>query len=511
MENTNQLLIIGNGFDLTADNSLKSTFKSFIESNYNNLLSNMNKIKDKKIECENESKDLNETQTYSVEKCLKRILFFKLKRGEEINEEKFLNDLIKNNIIEDEMKNSYKEFISLLNNISSKNTKFNIWTLYLTLYKDILKNWSDVESCINTFFMEKYDQLLNNNPSMFIEDAKIKKILNFLKKTDNISMLEYFNKFINYKRLDDPIEGVTIEEFFYCYFFIIKNNIHSYNLNEINDILKNELYDFEIEFNYYLVKGLNITDYKNNSSKLINKITLEQKFNLLNFNYTNPNSFNIDRSINVHGKLINFNEIESKLESIKNEKYMMLINKYTDKISYNQIKKGEKLIQLNNFISLNERKLLNIEIAKLIPNHPIIGISDTKISRQDKFIYSFTKTFRRMSILNKVNKSSNILLSHYINKVMFFGHSFSDADYPYFKTIFNKFNIFKNNISLIFYYINYGSKKDYDQNIKQIDKIYDLMFKYYKDINNTSSSFSDIIDKMQLEERISVVNIKNIV
>lgn len=129
----------------------------------------------------------------------------------------------------------------------------------------------------------------------------------------------------------------------------------------------------------------------------------------------------------------------------------------------------------------------------------IFGIDDTLIQEQDlnSELRLFSKTYRKM--VGK-NKPTRILPENINNaiKIKFYGHSLSEADYSYFQSIFDYYDLYGNtNVSLTFYY-----SEGYEQN----DDIYKLISSYGKTLNNKEQG-KNLIHKLLLENRLKIKKI----
>ena len=80
----------------------------------------------------------------------------------------------------------------------------------------------------------------------------------------------------------------------------------------------------------------------------------------------------------------------------------------------------------------------------------------------------------------------------------FYGHSLSAADYSYFQSIFDYYNLYSNsNISLNFYY---------SERHEQTDAIYRLINIYGKSLSNKEQG-KNLIHKLLLENRLNIIKI----
>ena len=128
----------------------------------------------------------------------------------------------------------------------------------------------------------------------------------------------------------------------------------------------------------------------------------------------------------------------------------------------------------------------------------IFGIDDTIVQSQDENfeIHKFSKTYRKMLYANaetRVLPTKDNLL-----EIKFYGHSLSEADYSYFQSIFDYYNLYENSkVSLIFYY---------SKGFEQTDKIYRLINTYGKTLSNKNQG-KNLTHKLLLENRLKIVEI----
>lgn len=129
----------------------------------------------------------------------------------------------------------------------------------------------------------------------------------------------------------------------------------------------------------------------------------------------------------------------------------------------------------------------------------IFGIDDSIIQSHEKNfeLHKFSKTYRKMLNTNAetciLPKKNNRLI-----EIKFYGHSLSEADYSYFQSIFDYYNIYENNkVSLIFYY---------SKGFEQMDEVYRLINTYGKTLINKEQG-KNLTHKLLLENRLKIVEI----
>lgn len=128
----------------------------------------------------------------------------------------------------------------------------------------------------------------------------------------------------------------------------------------------------------------------------------------------------------------------------------------------------------------------------------IFGIDDTIVQSQDENfeIHKFSKTYRKMLYANAESRvlptKDNPL------EIKFYGHSLSEADYSYFQSIFDYYNLYENNkVSLIFYY---------SKGFEQTDEVYRLINTYGKTLSNKDQG-KNLTHKLLLENRLKIIEV----
>ena len=129
----------------------------------------------------------------------------------------------------------------------------------------------------------------------------------------------------------------------------------------------------------------------------------------------------------------------------------------------------------------------------------IFGIDDTVIqSQEENFeLHKFSKTYRKMLI---ADAETSILpkIDNQMIEIKFYGHSLSEADYSYFQSIFDYYNLYKNNkVSLIFYY---------SKGFEQTDEVYRLINTYGKTLSNKDQG-KNLTHKLLLENRLKIIEV----
>ena len=142
----------------------------------------------------------------------------------------------------------------------------------------------------------------------------------------------------------------------------------------------------------------------------------------------------------------------------------------------------------------NHRCLQNCDASNVI-----FGIDDNLIQSQgaSSELRIFSKTYRKML---SADKYITVLPPNENNQIVikFYGHSLSEADYSYFQSIFDYYDLYKNsNVSLTFYY---------SKGFENSDKVYKLISIYGKSLTNQEQG-KNLIHKLLLENRLKIVEI----
>lgn len=217
--------------------------------------------------------------------------------------------------------------------------------------------------------------------------------------------------------------------------------------------LLNELHRFEKNFKEYLIGEVskNESTYHANSSLLIDRILPNSGNNrvyMMTFNYTIPKLKQINGyGTNVHGYIGDYH-----------------IDGQGDEI--------------------------------------IIGIDHAEIQASDSEKYMFTKTSRKLyykpTIVNQPlpNKST-------VSKIVFYGHSLDLADYSYFQSMFDFYDIYGSSIMLEFAYTKFN---EYEETIHP-EKVMKLLAKYGESMRSEPDKGKNLIHKLLLEHRLLISEI----
>jgi len=148
--------------------------------------------------------------------------------------------------------------------------------------------------------------------------------------------------------------------------------------------------------------------------------------------------------------------------------------------------------------------------------NPIFGIDNTEIGNDREFYY-LTKT-SRVLFNNTIKEEFKLPNKIEISKICFFGHSLARADYSYFQSIFDYYDIYNSEVKLEFKYYNYikdDEKLTNEEKEERKDEVKSNMHKsvieLMNDYGNTASNKSrgqNLLHKLILENRIKIVEVE---
>ncbi|MHB9652732.1 AbiH family protein (plasmid) [Enterococcus faecalis] len=132
----------------------------------------------------------------------------------------------------------------------------------------------------------------------------------------------------------------------------------------------------------------------------------------------------------------------------------------------------------------------------------IFGIDTSSIKGKNKEFLDLTKRYRKM-ILDAQSNSETKSLPKNVKSIKFFGHSLAKADYAYFRSIFDFYDIYASNVDIIFYYFNYNKNPDFLE--KQIESVYNLLDDYGQSFPGDLEKKGDnLVHKLSLEGRLKI-------
>ncbi|CAM3379856.1 bacteriophage abortive infection AbiH family protein [Lactobacillus gasseri] len=429
----NELLIIGNGFDLQC--KLKTKYTDFFSKKYG-----IDFLTEKYIE---------KFPEQTVIQCKQKAIDFFINVFKEklynLNVEKFIQS----------NSDSYGYLINYFKQIFRQN---------FSDFEPTLTNWDII-------FISSYVLMSNSDKFQWVDIEKM------IFKTVTIVFKNKKEIFSNSEFPNDQARMKFINIVQYCF----KDN------KDLSTSMLDSLKKFEKSFALY-IKNLiykSKDHYFKRSEKLLKYLT---------------SSYNEEI---VHLDVINFNY--SLDENIVNQ---MIHEKRFSNITFNSWTNIHGVASWNDSYTRSQINKLHSNYKRLAP--PIFGIdwhdiSDTTndIDFNDPRII-FTKSFRLID--NQVNnmRDKKHQFQKNINKIIFFGHSLGHADYSYFESLFDIYNIYDSNIELNFYYKK-GSSDFLDRLSAQktLEEIIKLLTSYGQ--TSTNQHGENIVNKLLLEQRLNLL------
>lgn len=396
---------------------------------------------------------------------------------------------------------------------SIKNSYFfkqqSFWDIYFRLLSTIeIKDWADVEKQIIIFLThgaKSYD-LLDLMSLKFLgriikpyeseyDFSRIKQSIG-----GEMDSIKRKNTSAAWASISDVAEKLSI-----CMDSKTKNNndglmsiqkaIYNYMIDTgdaiSNDLCQKSLINTYKAFLYdFLFKELqafesNLKGYLNNLFKTENVVKVEN----------NGSISSVSKS--PEGKITKYmKSFQDCLRKIsKNSYYNLLSFNYTYPIEiYGVYSGGMGIETVPNVRRINLDKCnCYTNIHGSLDKDIIIGIDEKGIDEND-ILYRFTKTYRLFELDNKES-----CLDKNIKHIKFYGHSLAAADYSYFQSIFDFYDIYNSDVDLTFYYSDY----DGNQRHVNVDRVVKLIKAYGNTLDNKDHG-KNLLHKMKLENRLLI-------
>lgn len=232
-------------------------------------------------------------------------------------------------------------------------------------------------------------------------------------------------------------------------------------------------------------------------------------------------NFNFLKELNEFEKMFgNYIKVLNSKIFNKNENNEILFDNFLLKIKriFLEDQKNENFIINFNYTTY----LKEIDyISEMVNVHgtfenPIFGIDNTEIGNDREFYY-LTKT-SRVLFNNTIKEDFKLPNKIEISKICFFGHSLARADYSYFQSIFDYYDIYNSEVKLEFKYYNYiknDEKLTDEEKEERKDEVKSNMHKSvielmndYGDTASNKSKGQNLLHKLILENRIKIVEVE---
>lgn len=342
-----------------------------------------------------------------------------------------------------------------------------------------------LKSSYSDFFKYRFEQLsgqdtINEYYSKNIKCASMEDFKKLIDGSTSFWDIIFITEFINTNE-NKKLEWNNIEHTIYKVLHYITTNDDSTKLSDnCKNILKNVSYSFK--YSEFLFNELQKFE------KFFGEYILSQKLD--NHNY-------LEKDVPLKlAKIINFDILLTNLRSTQSKDLSVLSFNYTlskDDIRSYRIKdifcsKGKEFVDSKDYTENTLDSILdnwlNIH-GNALDTSIIFGIDSNIVNnlKHSSLEYNleikFTKTFR-VSLNNSLRSIKP--LSKSINLITFYGHSLSSADFSYFESIFDMYNLYSSDLKLEFFYGTYDFTWE-EKNHKDID-----YFKLLKYVNNQNDS-----------------------
>jgi hypothetical protein len=446
-----KLLILGNGFDIASGLPTKYVdFFEYILEKDENTFYEIDRFLKREFESKSKQTCIDYYRVYD-----------EVVRGvKSISKEKEARKEFEASINDDKklINEAYDNFLN--ENVFAKS---NFWIIFFWIkYRKNKRNrnWFEVESEIKDFLLSiknKETDIFKTINDNFFDILKIGNLSYYIDSD--------FNNILKNVDESDKLNGILFK--YYHFLFDLHNKDIYYGLfmelMKFEDSFKKYIHDvFE---NFVRNDRTNLSIYRDNFIELVSHETLHENYSILNFNYT---CF-----------------IEHQAHINENQKQIFS-------------RKGQNISIQESNIHGNYQNIV------------IFGI-DLKNIKAISPLFQFTKTYRKMLEQDRISRF-NLPSKSEIDEIIFFGHSLSDADYSYFQSIFDFYDIYQCNIKLTFCYSEYSNSEKYSNlRREQINKVALLLNKYGKTIGNNDRG-ENLTHKLLLENRLAyrIINLKKV-
>lgn len=516
------LLILGNGFDLQC--GLNTTYDNFFNLKFGIILT-------AQIHCEylkNISKANKDYKITLEEQKTKSKKFFRQNLDKDNNSintlvktyiEKFSDELKELKQIDTQDINLTKKIDALNDEFESfmTNEKTNSWELIALAAFAFIENdspimWSDVERMIYKVItwvligrkqsdaqLRKSDDPVNGKYYTVAKD--------YLDKNADTNFMNFFDDyyFENDVALNRPPYQSTFRKVIEKEFYAPYKSSDALAIKMLDELVK-----FESIFSNFInqqtgldyEKDEKTINYYQHATKLIYSLiypndNLDEDtttiIDILNFNYTFDVRFKILflKSIDLKGKW--------QINSWNNIHGVACWNSDIAQQQYSQLFKNKELEKL-------PAPIFGVD------NHEIFEIDSGENDNWDDPRIIFTKSYRLID--NHVNSIRNTAFQKKVDTIIIYGHSLNRADYSYFESIFDMYDVFNSDVKLRFYYWRGYDKKDNlseeqkkviakQQERKAMKNIAKLLNSYGSTLENEHGE--NIINKLVLEQRLSLL------
>jgi hypothetical protein len=122
----------------------------------------------------------------------------------------------------------------------------------------------------------------------------------------------------------------------------------------------------------------------------------------------------------------------------------------------------------------------------------------------------FTKTHRKMAMSSE--KHFSLPKPNSISSIKIYGHSLGKADYSYFQSIFDYYNIYESDCTLEFFFSYYKGKEVAERRAESIENVYKMVNTYGGTLGvalGNQDKGKNLLHKLLLDGRLSIMFLEN--
>nr|WP_245329641.1 AbiH family protein [Enterococcus alcedinis] len=191
----------------------------------------------------------------------------------------------------------------------------------------------------------------------------------------------------------------------------------------------------------------------------------------------------------------------------QNKKYQRRIGTQLKKIVGKDIAESENfsVLSFNYTIPNRFKNIITNVHGRLDRDNIIFGIDQNDIKATSS-VFKYTKTFRKLVQSKSKDDLIYIDNKNELKNIYFYGHSLSKLDYSYFQSIFDYYEIYQSEVSLVFCCSVYGERTSSEILSEHANLVGALLEQYGLTMNNQNHG-KNLMHKLLLEGRLTIKEI----
>jgi hypothetical protein len=335
----------------------------------------------------------------------------------------------------------------------------NLWTLFFLYQNFQYTTWANVEEEIEKNLNKK---LLKQAPSIETPGLNIKQFFEYYFKTGKsdvggVTLYMFYDLFVEYRKE-----------------FKLKKNKFKFLLDELKK--------FEAKFAEYLnTENVIPAGYKTKSQELAKKLLI---YPVLDTERKQENNYKIKIVRNICNRIIWFDYRSGGCYRYNDYH----VDNFLINFNFNEVFVGSTESE-NADPHINVHGYANSKVSSDI----VFGIDET--AAVEKGAEIFKKTHRKLFMA----KQPEIELPASCDYIQFYGHSLAKADYSYFQSLFDHYDLYGGKTKIVFY-IN-----DRVEDVtEKTNAIYSLFHAYGEEVLGEMKG-RNLLHKLQLENRVAII------